>query len=116
MAAATLGLRRGNDPCGPVAQFLEQAGVGLAGWVHTACLNRCRQRRRHRRQLADWANLLDHAALAQSSPGYAASRRRDVRRGQVGAVGARRGRGGRGKAWKAYVPRSPDGAWARRPY
>ncbi|KAL6771768.1 hypothetical protein ACKKBG_A27750 [Auxenochlorella protothecoides x Auxenochlorella symbiontica] len=82
MAAATLGLRRGNDPCGPVAQFLEQAGVGLAGWVHTACLNRCRQRRRHRRQLADWANLLDHAALAQSSPGYAASRRRDVRRGQ----------------------------------
>ena len=32
------------------------------------CLNRCRQRRRQRRLLEDWRNMLDHAFNADLTP------------------------------------------------
>jgi hypothetical protein len=34
------------------------------------CLNRARQRRRHRRTVEDWAHLYDHAANADMSPEF----------------------------------------------
>lgn len=36
------------------------------------CLNRARQRRRHRRSVEDWAHLYDHAANADASPEFQA--------------------------------------------
>ncbi len=36
------------------------------------CLNRARQRRRHRRTVEDWAHLWDHAANADACPDYQA--------------------------------------------
>ncbi|KAK2080809.1 hypothetical protein QBZ16_000663 [Prototheca wickerhamii] len=65
MLAAQLGVDPAEQPAGsPAREFLEQGAVAMQGWTHTACLNRCRQRRRHRRLLGDWANMADHAAFA----------------------------------------------------
>ncbi len=36
------------------------------------CLNRARQRRRHRRAIEDWAFLHQHALNAEASPDFAA--------------------------------------------
>lgn len=46
------------------------AAVQVQGWCHTMCLNRSRQRRRHRRGMEDWANLLEHALNADASPSF----------------------------------------------
>lgn len=65
MLGAQLGVDPAEQPAGsPAREFLEQGAVAMQGWTHTACLNRCRQRRRHRRLLGDWANMADHAAFA----------------------------------------------------
>ena len=42
----------------------------VAGWCQDMCLNRARQRRRHRRTVEDWAHLYDHAANADMSPEF----------------------------------------------
>lgn len=42
----------------------------VQGWCHSMCLNRSRQRRRHRRGMEDWANLLEHALNADASPDF----------------------------------------------
>lgn len=44
----------------------------VAGWCQDMCLNRARQRRRHRRTVEDWAHLWDHAANADTSPEFQA--------------------------------------------
>lgn len=53
-------------------QFLckVDAAVQVQGWCHAMCLNRSRQRRRHRRGMEDWANLLEHAFNADASPAF----------------------------------------------
>jgi len=48
------------------------AGAQLQGWCQASCLNRARQRRRHRRAIEDWAFLHQHAANADASPDFAA--------------------------------------------
>lgn len=53
---------------GPEAKlFVEQACIAVQGWCHSMCLNRSRQRRRHRRSMEDWANLFEHALNADAS-------------------------------------------------
>ena len=42
----------------------------VQGWCQTMCLNRARQRRRHRRATEDWANLLQHALNADLSQDF----------------------------------------------
>ena len=44
----------------------------VAGWSQDMCLNRSRQRRRHRRSIEDWFHLSEHALVADSSPGFQA--------------------------------------------
>ena len=46
--------------------------VQVAGWCQDMCLNRSRQRRRHRRSIEDWFHLSEHALVADSSPGFQA--------------------------------------------
>ncbi|KAL3159878.1 hypothetical protein ABBQ38_010276 [Trebouxia sp. C0009 RCD-2024] len=56
---------------GPEAKlFVEMASIAVQGWCHAMCLNRTRQRRRHRRGMEDWANLLEHALNADASPTF----------------------------------------------
>lgn len=50
--------------------FVEMVSVAVQGWCHAMCLNRSRQRRRHRRGMEDWANLLEHAFNADASPAF----------------------------------------------
>ena len=45
--------------------FLEQMCIAVLGWCHTMCLNRSRQRRRLRRLLEDWKNIMDHSYNAE---------------------------------------------------
>ncbi|CAL5223000.1 g5447 [Coccomyxa viridis] len=52
--------------------FVEQACLAVAGWCQDMCLNRSRQRRRHRRSIEDWFHLSEHALVADSSPGFQA--------------------------------------------
>ena len=47
-------------------------GAQLQGWCQAMCLNRARQRRRHRRAIEDWAYLQEHARNADISPDFAA--------------------------------------------
>ena len=47
--------------------FIEQLSIAVLGWCHTMCLNRCRQRRRLRRLLEDWRNMMDHAFTAETT-------------------------------------------------
>lgn len=47
-------------------------GTQLQGWCQAMCLNRARQRRRHRRAIEDWAFLHQHALNAEASPDFAA--------------------------------------------
>ena len=42
----------------------------VRGWAQDMCLNRARQRRRHRRALEDWAHLYEHALAADVAPGF----------------------------------------------
>ena len=51
-----------------LSQFLVQAQV--AGWCQDMCLNRARQRRRHRRAIEDWFHLCEHALTADASPSF----------------------------------------------
>ncbi|KAK9803567.1 hypothetical protein WJX72_000681 [[Myrmecia] bisecta] len=44
----------------------------VAGWCQAMCLNRARQRRRHRRALEDWAHLIQHAINADVSDSFRA--------------------------------------------
>ena len=46
------------------------AWLQVQGWCQTMCLNRARQRRRHRRASEDWANLLQHAINADLAPDF----------------------------------------------
>lgn len=46
-------------PAQPVC-FLTYLQPQVQGQVYALCLNRCRQRRRLRRQLEDWKNIFDH--------------------------------------------------------
>ncbi|GMH37644.1 hypothetical protein BSKO_05517 [Bryopsis sp. KO-2023] len=48
--------------------FLEQTLIGVQNWCQCMCLNRSRQRRRLKKGLEDWKNLLDHAYAADNSP------------------------------------------------
>lgn len=56
------------SPLGPLRG--PAAAVQVQGWCHAMCLNRTRQRRRHRRGMEDWANLLEHALNADASPTF----------------------------------------------
>lgn len=47
--------------------FLQQCTIVIQAWCHTMCLNRCRQRRRLRRLVEDWQNMIDHGYNAESS-------------------------------------------------
>ena len=42
----------------------------VGGWCQDMCLNRARQRRRHRRAIEDWFHLSEHAISADGSPGF----------------------------------------------
>ena len=44
----------------------------VSGWSRVMCLNRARQRRRHRRGVSDWGHLFHHAANADASPEFQA--------------------------------------------
>ena len=44
----------------------------VAGWSQDMCLNRSRQRRRHRRSIEDWFHLSEHALVADGSLGFQA--------------------------------------------
>lgn len=46
------------------------ARMQVRGWCQDSCLNRARQRRRHRRAIEDWAHLYDHALSADLSPDF----------------------------------------------
>ncbi|CAL8468026.1 g7565 [Coccomyxa elongata] len=59
-------------PCADASLFIDQACLAVAGWCQDMCLNRARQRRRHRRTVEDWAHLWDHAANADASPEFQA--------------------------------------------
>lgn len=54
----------------PCNLLREAACWQVAGWCQDMCLNRARQRRRHRRTVEDWAHLHDHAANADMSPEF----------------------------------------------
>jgi hypothetical protein len=41
-------------------------------WCQDMCMNRARQRRRHRRAIEDWARLYEHALNADLSPDFQA--------------------------------------------
>jgi hypothetical protein len=45
-------------------------GPQVAGWCQDMCLNRARQRRRHRRSIEDWFHLYEHALNADASPSF----------------------------------------------
>ncbi|KAL6751497.1 Mak10 subunit, NatC N-terminal acetyltransferase-domain-containing protein [Haematococcus lacustris] len=55
-----------------VDMFLEQAVIAAGNWVQAMLLNPCRQRRRLRRGLEDWAHLYQHALNADLSPEFQA--------------------------------------------
>ena len=42
----------------------------VRGWCQDMCLNRARQRRRHRRAVEDWAHLYEHALAADTAPAF----------------------------------------------
>eukprot|EP00887_Chlorella_sp_A99_P006695 scaffold3.g6695.t1 len=68
MVCKEFGLPPASLPAPEAATFVEQCSI--AGWCHVACLNRCRQRRRHRRLLEDWSHMLDHATNADLSEAF----------------------------------------------
>ena len=47
-----------------------RAHAQVRGWCQDSCLNRARQRRRHRRAIEDWAHLYDHALSADLAPAF----------------------------------------------
>lgn len=57
---------------GDVHMFLEQCTIAYQGWVYAMCTNRCRQRRRQRRLIEDWRNMVDHAWNADACPVFRA--------------------------------------------
>lgn len=48
-------------------QFFDQCIIAVQGWCHTKCLNRSRQRRNLRHNVADWKNMCDHAYTAETT-------------------------------------------------
>ncbi|KAL4459016.1 hypothetical protein ABPG75_013881 [Micractinium tetrahymenae] len=60
MVCREFGLSLAAVPSPEAALFIEQAAIAIQGMVYALCLNRCRQRRRLRRQLEDWRNIFDH--------------------------------------------------------
>lgn len=60
-----------NQLPGPeVKLFVDQTCIAVQGWCHAMCLNRSRQRRRHRRAMEDWGNLFEHALNADASVSF----------------------------------------------
>eukprot|EP00890_Picochlorum_soloecismus_P002187 jgi/Picsp_1/296/NSC_00295-R1_n-alpha-acetyltransferase auxiliary subunit-like len=47
--------------------FFDQCMIAVQGWCHTKCLNRSRQRRNLRHNVADWKNMCDHAYTAETT-------------------------------------------------
>ena len=47
--------------------FFDQCMIAVQGWCHTKCLNRNRQRRNLRHNVADWKNMCDHAYTAETT-------------------------------------------------
>ncbi|KAA6425235.1 MAG: hypothetical protein FRX49_04730 [Trebouxia sp. A1-2] len=71
MMCAHLCLPPPNQLPGPeVRQFVDQVCIAVQGWCLAMCVNRSRQRRRHRRAMEDWNNLLEHALIADASPQF----------------------------------------------
>ncbi|KAK9901701.1 hypothetical protein WJX75_009287 [Coccomyxa subellipsoidea] len=70
MLCAALRMPSSALPSADSALFIDQACLAVAGWCQDMCLNRARQRRRHRRTVEDWAHLYDHAANADMSPEF----------------------------------------------
>ncbi|KAK9867013.1 hypothetical protein WJX84_003646 [Apatococcus fuscideae] len=71
MLAAAVGLPPDGPTISPeVDMFVEQAVIAVQGWCQGMCLNRARQRRRHRHALPDWAHLYQHALNADLSQGF----------------------------------------------
>jgi len=56
--------------------FLEQIVIASSNWAQSMLLNSCRQRRRLRRGLDDWANIYQHALNADMSEEFVAFAKR----------------------------------------
>ncbi|KAF5838431.1 Mak10 subunit, NatC N-terminal acetyltransferase-domain-containing protein [Dunaliella salina] len=62
---------------GPEADlFLDQIVIASSNWAQSMLLNSCRQRRRLRRGLDDWANIYQHALNADMSEEFVAFTKR----------------------------------------
>lgn len=71
MMCAHLCFPQPNHLPGPeVKLFVDQVCIAVQGWCLAMCVNRSRQRRRHRRAMEDWSNLLEHALIADASPWF----------------------------------------------
>jgi hypothetical protein len=68
MIAAEFGFDPAAPPGEDAAIFVAECAVAAQGLAHTMCLNRCRRRRRLRRLLEDWRNMLDHAFNVEAAP------------------------------------------------
>ncbi|KAK9845848.1 hypothetical protein WJX81_004103 [Elliptochloris bilobata] len=72
MVCEAVGLPPAGLPGTEAQLFVDQAVIALRGWCQAMCMNRARQRRRHRRAVEDWAFLHQHALNAEASSDFAA--------------------------------------------